>query len=569
MDEEDLAEAAEAQQLRTAEAFTGVGQESHSRTSRRGLVGLLRGKNDTMGAVLLGKMGWKEGQGVGPKVRRKVCLGLDGSSNDILPRGVSDTYLFSPKDISPVSSYRKPDRSGVGHGIHILSPSSHPPLRRGHNVNRIEDENLFSPTAFVQKAQGDAPFARGGIGTGIPDDSDSEHEDIGPRLVFSGRNRGKRVPKKYPLKGQALHHVHINTNSKSIKVAGHDRLSPLTGFIFRPSKYSDTNYPYAPFHYPQPLIIPKSWDATRWAVAQPCSARSRPSADAPFSTPRDSNARAQMLGESRLPGRSVFDYMTATTRDRLVAITKNRDLPAAGEVLPRTQANHVLRERSPPAKSWAPHLSQEVARAALARDRMGSGPYMANPGKRARYHQFLSYSCGLLAEMPSRPEDMSQVDFAQELEEFAKCAEIFKPMVGPIASRFTTSSVSAPMPASQSTNPSQGTEVDLQDTAFDAAKLGMFGIATRSRALFTPQQLLCKRFNVKPPTQAKGNTQESRAQEPRLDAMIAVKPSSAPSASQSMADAPGSTKDSIVFRPPTQVFTAIFGDSSDEDAAIV
>jgi hypothetical protein len=165
---------------------------------------------------------------------------------------------------------------------------------------------------------------------------------------------------------------------------------------------------------------------------------------------------------------------------------------------------------------------------------------------------------------------MSQVDFAQELEEFTKCAEIFKPMVGPIASRFTASSVSVPTSASQSTNPSQGAEVDLQDTALEAAKRGMFGIATRSRALFTPQQLLCKRFNVKPPTETKDNTPESRAQKLRPGAMMAAKPSSAPSVSQSVADAPGSTKDSIVFRPPTQVFTAIFGDSSDEeDAAIV
>lgn len=77
MDEEDLAEAEEARNLQTADAFAGLGTASEKRSQDDNFMDILKTSGETMGAKLLKKMGWREGQGVGPKIRRKARLDED------------------------------------------------------------------------------------------------------------------------------------------------------------------------------------------------------------------------------------------------------------------------------------------------------------------------------------------------------------------------------------------------------------------------------------------------------------------------------------------------------------
>ena len=79
MDEEDIREAEESKQLETSEDFAGLGGGQSQVMGRRGIVDLLKTEGETIGVKLLKRMGWREGQGIGPKVRRRA--NLDDSSN--------------------------------------------------------------------------------------------------------------------------------------------------------------------------------------------------------------------------------------------------------------------------------------------------------------------------------------------------------------------------------------------------------------------------------------------------------------------------------------------------------
>jgi G patch domain-containing protein 1 len=221
--------------------------------------------------------------------------------------------------------------------------------------------------------------------------------------------------------------------------------------------------------------------------------------------------RAQMLGEEEIkaPRRSVFDYLSSETKDRLEAfkasVLRNRGAAPS--------------EPSGPIDIVIPPLDPAVALGALK----GFMPFVQDPAKQARYRAFLEYH----ARAPGdgrRPPDVlaphkgtSVDEFNKELEGFAASARIFKPMTGMMASRFTSSTSVGPAPLEPGLSkpapieelPAGGgepaqegaakAEVKDESPAAKAARLEMFGHLTRSSTPFVPVRLLCKRFNVPDP----------------------------------------------------------------------
>lgn len=152
-----------------------------------------------------------------------------------------------------------------------------------------------------------------------------------------------------------------------------------------------------------------------------------------------------------------------------------------------------------------PKVGKDVAVQALTRAVGGWMPYSEDEKKRARYRTFLEVRAGLRNSLPDRAEGFTTDEWVTEMQEFARAAEVFKPMSGLMASRFTSAS-SAPQKASDTmdSSPSQDSLLSRpatkpEDPAEEAAKLGMFGPMTRSTISFYPSRLLCKRFNIKPP----------------------------------------------------------------------
>ncbi|KAL2150853.1 hypothetical protein VTH82DRAFT_7416 [Thermothelomyces myriococcoides] len=600
MDEEDLADAEEARKLQTQAAFSGLGSTADDVITRRnGLMDLFRAEGDTMGKRLLKKMGWKEGQGIGPKVRRKARLELRDD-----PSNPGETYLFAPEDVPMISFAPKTDHKGLGYeGETKLTPLN---LGAKHDSDSDDDDDdddergaslgrpKFTSIAVRKKER---EKSRGGIGVGILNDTGSDDEDPYELAL-------KTKPAFIPSKKASLGKIALGVRKC------HDGRLPLDGFVFGREPDALTSEINSEGKYPPPKI-PDGWVSAKQSKAQTSATTGYVStAEAARASTLDPKARAAILGEKQLPGKSVFDFMSPEARERLVAATGKKDLPPARGEVP---AEYALSEedRLRELLSRVPQLGKETAVAAISRGASGNAPYRDDEAKRARYISFLEYQAGFKPTPGTKPPKMSNEEWLRELHEFYNCARIFKPMTGFMASRFTTST-------SQSGAVSGGNaeERELlskppakpQDPAEEAAKLGMFGSMTRSVTEFHPARLLCKRFNVKPPEHVQTNdpgaalaasgkakydtaTQfstpqayGSSGQEP-----MALEFGSGHSSSSAVMprDAGSSTDDDAASRQPPDpgkvvidasrnealegeragedVFKAIFGDSDDED----
>src|SRR5271154_4644564 len=108
MDEEDLAELAENQQVSTKAQFDGLGnaaEELQNRTAGDLFDDLIKPKEDTIGIKILRKMGWREGQGVGPRVQRKLVDDYDDEG----------MYNLAPINTAIIALERKTNLHGLGY----------------------------------------------------------------------------------------------------------------------------------------------------------------------------------------------------------------------------------------------------------------------------------------------------------------------------------------------------------------------------------------------------------------------------------------------------------------------
>ncbi|KAI5866103.1 DUF1604-domain-containing protein [Durotheca rogersii] len=529
MDEEDLADAAEAQKLQTTHAFAGLGSdEDGARRGGGGLADIFRVRGETMGVKLLRRMGWKDGQGIGPKVRRRARLDVvvkqGGAQNG------EETYLFAPDNVPVISLVRKLDRKGLGYeGESRLTPLTKPGAQTEAGGSSDEESGPIVRRPGTPKKETSSKFAKGGIGIGILNDTGSDDEDpyeIGPRISYNRVIGGSKKKKKEKAANPALRTAPVFISRKSaLAQAGknirrcYDGRLPLDGFVFGAETNDDlASAVTSAGKYPPP-VIPPGWKPSKQLKSSETSGGAPSSgyvstADAAKASKLDPRARASLLGEAPLPGKSVFDFLSAGARDRLAAAAGKPNLPPGrGEVpegqTPASEAE-LLRQ--------IPELDAATAAAALARGAggLGAAPYADDEGKRARYRAYLEYAAALGAPSgsgndsaprlrpPTKPPGTSTEDWLRELHEFRSCARIFKPMTGMMASRFTTASSTA----ATTTGAGDGgvaAAPPIQrppDPAEEAARLGMYGAMTRSAADFYPSRLLCKRFGVRPPAHA-------------------------------------------------------------------
>ncbi|RBR25924.1 uncharacterized protein FIESC28_01197 [Fusarium coffeatum] len=497
MDEEDLADAAEAQKVQTSQAFAGLGSGQDADTG--GLMGLLRAEGDTMGLKLLRRMGWRDGQGIGPKIRRSARLDVEQKNSD-----TAETHLFAPDNAEMIRFIRKNDRKGLGHdGETKLSN----PITAAADEDD-EDENVpeTAPqtTSLFSSQKSKSKPGRGGIGVGILNDNGSDEEDpyeIGPKIrynrVVGGDKKKKKAKKASAAVNPALKNapVFVSRTARAGNGLGrcHDGRLPLDGFVL--AKITEDLSGLLLEYAPPP--VPEGWMSSKTSSEQAASSGYKSTADAAKASTHDAKSRAALLGEKSLPGKSVFDYITRSARDRLATASGNKQLPQGLGEIPE---GYAISEEEKLQAAWdqAPKLDRETAIAAISRG--SSGPYADNEEKKARYRTYLEHFATGSQPLPYKPKGMAYDDFSRELSEFHNCARIFKPMTGFMASRFTT----AKKPSTVSTNESETDllsepEPKVADPAEEAAKMGMYGKMTRTVDNFYPTRLLCKRFNVRPP----------------------------------------------------------------------
>ena len=513
MDEEDLADAAEAQKLQTAGSFAGLGTAGEEAVSGDGLPGLFRPAGSTMGVVLLQRMGWRQGQGIGPKIRRKAQLGEEEQGAD----EEQITHLFAPQNSQLIAFSRKSDRKGLGYGGQArLSETT--AGRKTASDDEEREPGLLSTRRLIRQPSEKGP-KRGGLGVGVLNDTGSDEDDpyeIGPRISYNRaigpeKRSKKRVGNTGGAGGAAnplLGARPVFRSKKDVSrqtAAGfrkcHDGRLPLDGFVL-----SSTSVSASQDHKFPPPKVPEGWTSSRRpsvTVNEPSCYQS--TTETAKASTMDPKSRAALLGEVALPGKSVFNYLSSAARSRIALASGRTDLPTAlGEAPPESYRRSEA-DKQRDLWNLIPFLDKDPAAAALSRGVGGWMPYAEDEGKRARYRAFLEFRAGLRDVIPERARGVSVDDWAREMNEFAHAARVFKPMTGMMASRFTTSSSTSTQPttntiggasaASLLTNPTD----KPQDPAEAPAQVGMYGPMTRSQQHFHPTRLVCKRFNVKPP----------------------------------------------------------------------
>lgn len=599
MDDEDIADAEESRRIQTSQAFAGLGANDDDTARATGLAGLFHVQGETMGTKLLKKMGWREGQGIGPKVRRRAKLDLESRPES------EDTYLFAPDNVAMIGFLRKADRKGLGYeGESKLVPLASlrsQQLTQDDDKGEDEDSLNFGRPISASVSKKKDKKSRGGIGIGMLNDTGSDDEDpyeIGPRISYNRVVGGTKGKKKSPSSSTSVNPALKSKpvfmpkkNALTQASAGlrkcHDGRPPLEGFVLAQNPDPIITMITENGKYPPPQI-PNDWESSKKPETTE-KPQYTSTADAAKASQLNPTARAALLGENPLPGKSVFDFLSPAARDRVAAATGKANLPQAKGEVPEGYALSE-EEKKRYFLDRIPALDKQSALGAIARGASGGGPYGDNENKRARYRGYLELQAGLRSEPPDRPVTMTTDEWMQEFHEFYNVARIFRPMTGSMASRFTTSST----PSTMATG-SDGKVGDAgllakppekpEDPTEAAAKMNLYGTMTRTVRDFHPSRLLCKRFNVKPPAhvQAEGSMNRSEANRaeavpidgalrdipnPSLLGMMPreVEPSPGPQ-KQSTNAIDMSRSDALEGkRPGEEVFKAIFGDSSDEES---
>ncbi|KAF2653895.1 G patch domain-containing protein 1 [Lophiostoma macrostomum CBS 122681] len=584
MDDEDLAEAAEMRQLETAQSFAAIGTGAAD-APNDDFFGLFKTEEDTIGVKIIQKMGWRRDQGIGRKVRRAAHLDDNGLNSSI-----KDRHLFAPTDTQSMSTFRQDQRKGLG----FQSES-----RLSRSEDDTEEKSSFV-LPFLDRTDKPRPTKKSApkqtsFGVGILNDTGSDDEDpyeLGPKIKFNktiGKEKKAKKPSKFAKAGAGVSHVVIPKKDSMRTTASLSKLSldgkaPLRGFAFATEVMFQPNRPKFP-----PPSIPPGWTSAKGVT--PESQRGfQTVGDAAKSSALDAKSRAALLGESQLPGKSIFNFISKESRDRIATVTGKVNLPQGlGESGPEGHSQDTHKTLW----SFVPVLDKEIAAAALAKGATGWMPYAEDSAKRTRYVEFLELRAGSRQALPERASGMSVADWAKELEEFAHAARVFKPTTGFMASRFTSSTTSQSAPGSDRDDDTllRAAKVKPTDPAEEAAKMGMYGPMTRSQITFHSTRLLCKRFNVAPPPDVpfapetgKGtekSTTEDAVNQTAMDEMkkavltrglpdrpawmnqtnVAVP---VPETAHAMVDV--EKNDALdKGRAPDEVFRSIFGDDDDSD----
>lgn len=510
MDEEDLAEQAEAQQLETHGAFAGFGGNNQDLGAEGMFSDLFRSSGETKGMKLLQKMGWRQGQGIGPKVKRRAQDDKTG-----------ETHLFAPENTRMISFGRKTDKKGLGfRGEGKLWNGS---SAKEGDYDSGNDSRILHRSKIIRKPKSSK---KSGFGVGVLNDDGEEDDDpyaMGPSISYNRIIEPKKRKNRVLLASNDTTDVIKPALQSSKKLAQrttsanqlhkcHDGRLPLDGFVLSAARLTISD-----IKFPLPEV-PAGWKS---AKKVPLDVVSRApyisTADAAKTSRLDANARAELLGEQQLPSKSIFDFLTPAQRDKLASASGRKDLPAAlGEKAPEGfEQSDSDRHRT----LWdlVPVLAKDTAVAALARGKTGWMPYAEDPDKRARYKYFLELSTGQVDGLPLRSAGTSLEEWANELREFVEAAEIFKPASGYMASRFTSGSATPKLASDAPPNSSEQSLAKAEAPAEKAAKMGMYGPLTRKREPFYPTRLLCKRFNTRPPTNVAAGSSASEDAGEQLD----------------------------------------------------
>ncbi|KAH9957983.1 hypothetical protein BGW80DRAFT_1465564, partial [Lactifluus volemus] len=502
MDEEDLSE------LRESQIMSGV-KEQQQRDTLGGITqpesasgdpeqdsiaasiqrALMPPLEDSPGVRLLKRMGWRPGQGVGPRVSwrtRKIQdllaagKSINGVDIDALDDGDEEAkrHLYPPRDTIVPRFAMKSDQYGLGH---TAAPG------------------LIESLGHTKRPEPKGPKLADGFGLGALNEAEDDDVD-----VYDSTSHANRTYMPYDAVRDADEGANFSRNKANQKapVSTQQRfpngLAVLSGFVLSPDPVQKEQW----FPIPE---VPQGWKPDPRRVWQ-----KDPNTD---DAAASASTRASMFGKKKL---------TADQRGAILEDRERIEHAAAGLHPSSSDSTPAPAEARPPPSS-IPYTAPHIASAALK----GFMPFTNDPAKQARYIAYLhSQSTPDHPELlpPKLPGQTSEA-YHKELSDYSKSAGIFKPVSGAMAGRFTTAAVVElgpnaveglhqpthevePTPPQQQEEKEREMEMEMearrreeevQGSKAHAARTGMYGALTREIVPWQPARLLCKRFGVKDP----------------------------------------------------------------------
>uniref|UniRef100_UPI00358F16C2 G patch domain-containing protein 1 isoform X2 n=1 Tax=Myxine glutinosa TaxID=7769 RepID=UPI00358F16C2 len=458
-----------------------------------------------LGERLLSRLGWRPGQGVGPRLKRKPqpkhpvvksklygCQ-LPPSSTWTLQGGNSEGEeededeefapshaTFAPSDMVPLTFVPLPLRWGLGY--------------RGLNQSSLGPSYLLPTLELMEVVtQGSAPHKKKAVritgqafGVGLADDDDDEDDPV--YTVDRPERYDSELGGPEPEQGLGWTGPPPATGYKRGEKHRPGMALPAFQAASRPVDPDKFFPPPTPprGYCPWPPFLAKGEMVSQIVPDVGTGVKGRHELDA--------SQRAQMLeipAQSVTPvvpavqeavtleaPKSVFDLLSEADRSRLMQI--RRDLhPAIAQASP-----------DPPGPV-CPIPSLNVSAISV---KPTFTPFTEDLGKQTRYAEFLQTLKAGKSEK-AVASGLTEWEREREKEEFAQAAAIFRPLHAAMAARFTSGSEGTEedkveVPIQEETDSSEKT---------NAAKLKMFGKLTREELEWHPDPLLCKRFNVPNP----------------------------------------------------------------------
>ncbi|XP_061450252.1 G patch domain-containing protein 1 [Rhineura floridana] len=470
----------------------------------------------TIGVDLLRKMGWKEGQGVGPRVKRKPRKQKPDPEVKIygcaLPPGSEDSeeeedeyqpenVTFAPKDVVPVDLMPKDNVHGLGYKG--LDPNK---ALFGTSEEHID---LFSPSSENSDVLGDLRHSKGrklgisgqafGVGALEEEDDDiyateslSKYDTVLKDEEPGDGLYGWTAPKKYKSK---------QGTERELKYIGKilDGFSLTSEPVTSPKIYPPPDLPrdYRPVHYFRPVL--KASSENSHLVQTLAESTGKLEIDPAFQSRHQKTAsqRRELLGETSLkgPATSVLEYLSDKDKERIQEVKQATEQHVKAPVLSQQPLHnrHQLPALHDTPQKWQLLLGMQVATTSSSDFK----PFAKNPEKQERYENYIeSLKHGKKDVLESCLDpSMTEWERGREQDEFSRAAVLYKPSSSVLSSRFTTA---------KHEDDTDKVEVPRdEETAVDdkeaAAKMKMFGRLTREKFEWHPDKLLCKRFNIPDP----------------------------------------------------------------------
>uniref|UniRef100_A0A8C5LM03 G patch domain containing 1 n=1 Tax=Jaculus jaculus TaxID=51337 RepID=A0A8C5LM03_JACJA len=474
----------------------------------------------SIGVELLRKMGWKEGQGVGPRVKRRPrrqkpdpgvkiygCAlppgGSEGSEDedgDYLP----DHVTFAPKDVTPVDFTLKDNVHGLAYKG--LDP------RQALFGTSGEHFNLFGGgSEGPSNLLGDVGLSKGrklgisgqafGVGALEEEDDDiyatetlSKYDTVLKDEEPGDGLYGWTAPRQYRNQKEP---------ERDLRYVG----KILDGFSLASKPLSSKKlYPppqlpkdYRPVHYFRPMVAATSENSHLLQVLSESSGKAGQDPGTQSRHQLNASKRGELLGEIPIQGSatSVLEFLSQKDRERIKEMKQASDLKAA-QAKARSLAQSAASSRTQPSTSDLGHCSWHMTLGRGAATRASNfKPFAKDPEKQKRYEKFLAHMQKGQNDALEQCLDPSMTEWerGREREEFARAAQLYVSSSATLSSRFTHAkeeddSDQVEVPRDQ--------ENDVSDKQ-SAVKMKMFGKLTRDTFEWHPDKLLCRRFNVPDP----------------------------------------------------------------------